>query len=314
MIDAYLENIIRELDTTSIRLQTNDMRLPLDFLHYMWQLSYRPGSQPNVETICIDKSELLKWLGGTMEGLLDRHLRQEELGNYVHLQICVDEITRREYSCYCISPDDLGKVQKILDKHYGITSSIPHLGMPGYRYVRQINTPDIHLRDGIGYALLSLLNDDENNPFVRIDPLDASTLRLQHVNNLWTIFVAVYHNDGGVDKQKMGQICAEIHQIRGAATQFTSAEVPKVLLLAPDTTDVDAWKVANANPRIYHLWTLSLIRLFKLLDAEVKRCGKDKVAQVFDKIFPPQDVSPISEVKIVERITQELEGLGCKKK
>jgi hypothetical protein len=312
MIGDYLDQQISIIDGISLRQWTNELVLPRDFLHYLWLVTYRAGSNPSVPDIqMVPKSRVLAYLGRTMETTLDDAVDVGELRGFVELvqDASGNPVLR-------VRTNDLAEVEIILDKHYGVASSIPYLNLDGHRFVRDLNNTSRNLRQQVQDAFLEALNDpNDTNPNVQATPLDQNTtFLLEHREQGWLFLVSVRHDSDGVTNEEMHAFCHAINMIRGQTMNARNLQrlIP-VLLLAPDPEDTNAFNAAAYSPGIYHLWPLGWLRFLIQLKKKIFDVGytKSDVSKVFNALFPPNEIAPILELRAIDRIWKALQESGA---
>ncbi|MDZ4767851.1 MAG: hypothetical protein SGJ24_01885 [Chloroflexota bacterium] len=209
---------------------------------------------------------------------------------------------------YEIADTDLKQIRSVLDLTYSASVRLPLLRCAGGDYVKWINrAPEAN-------DLFARVHDTFNgilNPGtvrnVEILVMGDGVLMLRGLRDDWRFLIVVAPNSGALSIKDINQLCGSIQIARERIQNDTDMEDDmRVLLLAPDSDDIQTYNAIAAFPYIYHLWAWSLVRFLHLFELEFKTADeRSRIAKEFIAIFPLKRRSPISEINMIERLREK---------
>ncbi len=301
-----MDYLIKDIDAKSLRIVTNVELCPRDLLFYLWLTHYRPVSSGGGGEKLAPQERILAWIGEGMKDTIDAVISAD--GGDLHGIVSEKRDADGEL-CYAISSDHLSQIGQSLEEHYRILQPLPGVGLTGRDYVRYINkNPQrLDLRDQIAAGLRELFQKARDESEIRIDTLNNEVIQISAGDRSWVFLILIHSTERALTSKYMTSLLPVIDAVRAQVAgnfQIDDPATIQVLLLAPDTADVEAARVVNNAPRVYHLWALATVRFFHLLNDLLNSTNAVEVAGRLDNIFPTEVVSPISDLKMIERLKQ----------
>ncbi len=298
MIDKYLEQVISQLDNTSVNDWQPDLVLPRNFLFYFWLIKYAPETNRS-KFVEINKSLLLKYLGVGYEKNLETILVETELAEYVKI------IQSSEITTYQILSDSMSKVQQVFERHYRLSQVLPFVDMSVTDYTRLFFSGDNQAVTQIQRAFQKLFNAISGTNPVFLAPGTDNTFSVHAPN--WSCIIGVYSNASALNTAQMNEISAELNDARFRYNQMNPVEgIIPILLFAPNGDSFKAFRAPQTNPYTYHLTPLASLRFFRKIQTELFDNGwtHGELGEYFDAIFPFHigQNSGLSELRAIERL------------
>jgi hypothetical protein len=299
-IGTYLDEKIRHLDLMPIRKLDHREVLPRSILFYMWLAVFRPGTGDTSQFQYARRSQVIHWIGQQSAPDVDEIVEDGDLS------VWVKRIARDGEDVYRISTDDLAKLSAVLDQHYNVTAPSELYNDTTFTYVKRINrSNNTAIIETVSETLKRMLNSVSAN--VEVIRIDNNLLMLRGLAQNWRFLIAVQPQDGAVSREQIGQYCANILDRRSEISGDLGLEEDmKVLILAPDTQDISAYRMVTHFPYMYHLWAWGFARFLYFFEQDYPTPDdKARIAQDFIALFPDERESPISELGMRRRLLEK---------
>jgi hypothetical protein len=301
-----MDYLIKDIDAKPLRIVTNVELCPRDLLFYLWLTHYRPVSSGGGGEKLAPQARILAWIGEGMKDTIDAVISADsgDLHGIVSKKRDADG-----EQCYAISSDHLSQIGQSLEEHYHILQPLPGVGLTGRDYVRYINRNPARtdLRDQIAEGLRELFKGARGAGAIQIDTLNNEVIQISAGDRSWVFLILIHATERALTFEYMRNLLPVIDAVRAQVARNFQIDDPatiQVLLLAPDSADVEAARAANNAPRVYHLWALATVRFFHLLNELLTSVDPIEIAGRLDNIFPTEVVSAISDLKMIERLKQ----------
>ncbi|MCQ3931054.1 MAG: hypothetical protein DPW16_11400 [Chloroflexi bacterium] len=237
-----------------------------EILVYGWLLQKRYGA--------IIRQQLYKYVGENQKDQIDRFLYRD---------LPKQGIEEDEDEYLRFSKDFMLTIETIGLSDPPIMKPVPYLEITGYdilKYFMEMESrPNLDMV--ITQAFTSALNAQLGN-IQKVRNLTFS--EIVDKNQKWKFIVVVDTNDGVYTVNDLRSIAADSVLVR-------AGETTPILLFAPNSEDITFLGESEYFYKIYHIWSISIARLFSRLDILIKAKQKQKVTEYFNHFFPPEDES-----------------------
>lgn len=299
MPENFLKNEMRFIDDIPFHERTNEHYLRRNMLLYGWMLQIATRSH-------VPWNIFMQLLGPRYDELIG-FIIQTDFRRFV---------SSSTSTSFTYKDEVMQAVEKVFNMpsfNYNISCPIAHLGgMTGMELIDHMNagifeiTPRLHLplidlvADAIELALGGHVGTHVINEYL------INARLITGPGDKWNFILAVYPNPGACPSDVFKQITMEVLEAKNELLQQGYKGRLPVLLLAPALENKEnATSYKERYKDIYHLWSISAVRFFNLLDKTVK--GKEeKAAEHFMTIFLNQPSIALHATEAFEELKKTL--------